>query len=79
MSALFGGVENFTPAFTGRQLAMQSGQGAGQSISRGMAMAQRGDALQLEKDKFTLEKDKYNQMIERLKLFKIWLDTNVGD
>ena len=52
MPSLFGGVENFTPAFTGQQLAIQAGQGAGASISRGMQTAQKGKQQQFEQDIF---------------------------
>lgn len=55
MSSLFGGVENFTPAFTGQQIAIGAGQGAGQSISRGMATAQRGKAQKFEMEKYPQE------------------------
>lgn len=40
--SLFAGVENFTPAFTGQQIAIGAGQGAGNSISRGMQLAKQG-------------------------------------
>lgn len=66
--ALFDGVQNFTPAFTGQQLAIQSGQGAGQSISRGMQTAQRGKAQDLNEREFEFNKKKYEDMIKQLKL-----------
>lgn len=57
--ALFNGVENFTPAFTGQQLAIQSGQGAGQSISRGQQTARGGKAQSLDEQQFQFQKQKY--------------------
>lgn len=55
MPSLFSGVENFTPAFTGQQIAIQAGQGAGQSISRGMATAQHGKAQEFQMQKYPQE------------------------
>ena len=43
--SLFDGVYNFTPAFEGQKIAMAVGQGAGQSISRGMQVAQGGQKM----------------------------------
>lgn len=66
---LFDGVENFTPALTGQQIAIGAGQGAGQSISRGMATAQRGKGLELEgasqdlsRQKFQFQKKQYEDV-----------------
>lgn len=78
MADLFAGVQNFVPAFQGRQLAIQAGQGAGQSISRGMQTAQRGKALQLEQEQFKFKQDQYKDSIQRLDMFKKWLDSQIG-
>lgn len=69
---LFDGVESFTPAFTGQQIAIGTGQGAGQSISRGMAMGQRGKAQRFEESK-------YNDMVMQNELHKRWLDRILGE
>lgn len=53
--ALFDGVQNFNPAFQGRQLAIQSGQGAGQSIARGAAMRQRQQQVDFLTDTSALD------------------------
>ena len=57
--ALFDGVQNFTPAFTGQQIAIAAGQGAGQSISRGTSAMQRGETMALDKQKFQFQKKEY--------------------
>lgn len=66
MPSLFSGVENFTPAFTGQQIAIQAGQGAGQSISRGMATAQRGKQQQFEQDTFSKTVKGSDEMAARM-------------
>lgn len=53
--ALFDGVENFTPVFTGKQLAIAAGQGAGQSIARGMASAREQKKLDFLTDTTALD------------------------
>lgn len=50
--SLFNGVENFTPAFTGRQLAIESGKGAGQSISRGSQVGMGKDQMKFDRERF---------------------------
>lgn len=79
--ALFDGTENFAPALEGQRIAIGAGQGAGQSISRGMATAQRSKGLQLEgqaqdlsKQKFEFEKLRFNDMVKQNQLHKSWLD-----
>ncbi len=39
--SLFDGVENFTPAFTGQQIANQTGAGAAQALTSGMNAGSR--------------------------------------
>lgn len=68
--ALFDGVENFTPAFTGQQIAIQAGQGAGQSISRGQQVKNQGKSLAMRSDnlpsKFGGNQSMYLKQIDQL-------------
>lgn len=79
MPSLFGGVENFNPAFQGRQLAIQSGQGAGQSISRGQNSATHRMNQNLQNQQFQFRRAQYIDQIKRLELLRSWLDSQIGD
>lgn len=67
--SLFDGVQNFTPAFTGQQIAIEAGKGAGQGISRGMSGATSGKSQGLQQQKFDTETRQYDSMIKRLDEF----------
>lgn len=77
--ALFNGVENFNPAFEGQRIAIGAGQGAGQSISRGMSTALHGRAQSLDEAQFAFKKKQYYDQLQRLDLFKRWLDSKIGE
>lgn len=66
MPSLFGGVENFTPAFEGQRIAIAAGQGSGQSISRGMTTAQRGKQQKFKQDTFSKTVKGSDEMAARM-------------
>lgn len=67
--SLFDGVQTFTPAFTGRQLAIEAGKGAGQSLSRGMGSVTNSKSQGLQQQKFNTEVRQYESAIKRLDEF----------
>jgi hypothetical protein len=75
MSDLFGGVENFTPAFTGRQLAIAAGSASAGAFTSGMnAGSGRMNAETNQRQQDFSEK-RYNDQISALKR---WEDARLG-
>lgn len=64
--SLFDGVQNFTPAFTGQQIAIEAGKGAGQSISRGMSGATNSKSQGLQQQKFDADQMMQGKQMEAL-------------
>lgn len=76
--ALFDGTENFTPAFTGQQIANQTGAGAASAFTGGMNAGTSQKHEQLQEKEFDFKKKQYSDQLERLDLFKQWLDRKTG-
>lgn len=64
--SLFDGTQTFTPAFTGRQLAIEAGKGAGQSLSRGMGSVTSGKSQGLQQQKFNADQMMQSKQMEAL-------------
>lgn len=66
---LLDGVQNFTPAFTGRQLAQSSGRGAAQAFTSGMNARTARKSQELSEARFSDEQADELRAIERLQEF----------
>lgn len=66
MSALFGGVENFTPAFTGQQIAIQAGSGAASAFTSGMNAGTSRKSQGLQQQKFNADQMMQGKQMEAL-------------
>jgi len=79
MPSLFAGTENFVPAFQGRQLAIESGRGAGASISRGMNTAEARKRGELAREESEFSRGMSSEQTGRLPALKSWLDSQIRD
>lgn len=71
--ALFDGVQNFTPAFTGRELAIRAGGGAAQSFSSGMNAGANVEQNRLAREKFDADQKDSQKQVEYInKFFERW-------
>lgn len=79
MSDLFGGTLGFTPAFTGQQIANQTGAGAASAFVGGMNAGTSRKNQGLQQERFEFQKQQYNDSMDRLKAFGFYLNDGMPE